>query len=74
MPGPSVSSHVETLRQEIRNISCEERLYHQAKFHSPEEIMARGDRELRLAEIHSQLEALVANNEKDGSAPTDAGS
>jgi len=54
----SISAKTELLREEIKQILFQERLYRQAKPHAVFDRMAHNSRELRLMEIREELAKL----------------
>jgi hypothetical protein len=59
MHSASISSFVESLREEITLIQNQERSYRRKSHHSQEEITARSRRELRLVDIRAELHKLL---------------
>jgi hypothetical protein len=58
MQSASISTFVQSLREEIKIIQNQERLYRTKRHHSSEEIAAHSRRELRLLDIQAELHKL----------------
>jgi len=58
MQSASISTIVESLREEIQLIQNQERFYRSKRHHSGEEIAAHSCRELRLLDIQAELNKL----------------
>jgi len=56
--GNSISLRTEMLRDEIRSVQEQERLYHRRSYHSSADARAHASRELRLVTIEAEMEKL----------------